>query len=101
MPIRAQCFSCGRIYSLSEETAGKRFNCQDCGQVLQVPSAVGTGVGLSPPPQPARLKLCVVCGKDVSAGARVKDPHGNYFCQACYDEQARAARDPEVLLNDP
>jgi hypothetical protein len=32
----------------------------------------------------------------------VKDPYGNYFCQSCYDQQARAARqDPEQLLNDP
>jgi hypothetical protein len=112
MPIRAQCFSCGRIYSLPDESAGKRFTCPDCGQVFQVPSAMGSGMGLPSPPQPARggaargstagAKRCVVCGNDVATIARVKDPFGNYFCQACYDQQARAARQtPEQLLTDP
>jgi hypothetical protein len=36
-------------------------------------------------------KLCKRCGKDVSQTRRVKDPHGNYYCEPCY-AAAKAAR---------
>jgi hypothetical protein len=59
------------------------------------------------PVPPARQKVCVVCGKDVSQADRIKDPQGNYYCQPCWqasldayqalpsdirDEQAMVAR---------
>ena len=30
-------------------------------------------------------KLCTICGVDVSAVKRVKDRHGNYYCDMCWN----------------
>jgi uncharacterized Zn finger protein (UPF0148 family) len=38
-------------------------------------------------------KVCQVCGTDVSASPRVKDPTGKYFCKPCA-EKAQAAAAP-------
>ena len=33
---------------------------------------------------PTVQKLCCVCGQDVASKKRVKDPRGQYYCEACY-----------------
>lgn len=30
-------------------------------------------------------KICTKCGANVAGKPRVKDPHGHYFCQSCFD----------------
>lgn len=38
MPIKVTC-ECGKGYRLSDDKAGKRFKCRDCGSLVQVPDA--------------------------------------------------------------
>lgn len=56
------------------------------------------------------LKNCVMCGVDCSTKPRVKDPHGRYYCQPCFDSanaknvKTRAATDSgdePFRLDDP
>jgi dienelactone hydrolase len=44
--------------------------------------------------QVSLAKICQVCRKDVTRHKRVKDPNGNYCCEACY-----AARQPGKEAN--
>lgn len=39
-------------------------------------------------------KVCQVCGTDVSASPRVKDPTGKYFCKPCAEKAQAAAPTP-------
>jgi len=45
VPIRSQCESCGKLYSLKDDLAGKKIRCPACKGVIQVPGAAGAGEG--------------------------------------------------------
>lgn len=43
------------------------------------------------------VKVCKLCGKDVSQLKRVKDPKGNYYCEECYVSAANKKQQPVVV----
>jgi hypothetical protein len=44
---------------------------------------------------PAVAKLCTLCGDDVTAKKRLRDPHGKYYCEPC------AKRMPSAHIKGP
>jgi hypothetical protein len=80
MSIGVQCEKCGRRYRVVEDREGTQMTCA-CG----VPVLV----------QGPRYedKLCVACGIDVTHLTRTRDASGNYYCQPCWDEALRLARE--------
>lgn len=38
MAVNADCQGCGRNYRLAENSAGKRFRCKECGEIVEAPS---------------------------------------------------------------
>lgn len=45
MAINVACPSCGRQYSVKDDSAGKRFKCKDCEAVIEVPAGGGGDAG--------------------------------------------------------
>jgi len=89
--INFQC-ECGKSYNVKDEMAGRTGPCQQCGQVITVPSPNPFAVPVPPiqqtPPAPKQL-FCTNCGNTVSeqavacmsCGAR---PTGHKkFCRQC------------------
>jgi hypothetical protein len=79
MSIGVQCEKCGRRYRVLEDREGTQMTC-----------ACGTSVLVAGPRY--EDKLCVACGIDVTHLTRTRDASGNYYCQPCWDEALRLAR---------
>jgi hypothetical protein len=78
----------------------QRLSADACSAYNASPVAIGGDHHEKESRMPA-AKTCVVCGIDVVNVKRVKDPHGNYYCQVCYDarladKRARATGNVEV-----
>jgi hypothetical protein len=76
MAISLQCEQCGKQYQLSDNLAGKRIKCKECGNAINVPGAAGAANAAGP-----IAVACGSCGKQFQvkaelAGKRVK-------CQQC------------------
>lgn len=46
-------------------------------------------------------KVCVMCGEDVAARPRTKDPRGRYFCEPCYASAVARKQSPPALARPP
>lgn len=80
MSIGVQCEKCGRRYRVLEDREGTQMTC-----------ACGTSVLVEGPRY--EDKLCIRCGIDVTHLTRTRDAVGNYYCQPCWDEALRIARE--------
>jgi hypothetical protein len=85
MPIKVSCSSCGSVAQLPDDAAGRRGKCRACGSIVQVPSTSRT------------VKVCVICGTDVTGAKRTKDASGNYFCGPCWTEKLKRIRQRGVV----
>ena len=80
MSIGVQCEKCGRRYRVLEDREGTQMTCA-CGKPVLVAGPRYED------------KLCVSCGIDVTHLTRTRDASGNYYCQPCWDEALRLARE--------
>lgn len=49
----------------------------------------------------AASKVCTKCGIDVAGKPRVKDPHGRYLCQPCFDAVSAAKTESRPAASRP
>jgi phage FluMu protein Com len=83
LTIEFSCQHCGKVLSTSDEKAGRKAKCPQCGEVIVVPAAATADedqfasdddddAGLSPPPLPgaAKMKNCPMCGERIPASAK-------------------------------
>ena len=85
MSITIECPACGKASKVPDSAAGLKGKCNSCGNILRIPSA---------PVQASAIKICCVCGADVTLGKRLKDANGRYYCAACADRLKEAYRVP-------
>jgi len=77
MSTELMCPDCGGVVGATEATeAGPPCTC------FTSVSKSDTAVDLPSPAEPAKPKICVLCGKDVAGHRRVKDSRG-YLCYEC------------------
>ena len=86
MAITVTCPSCGTASQVADAAAGARGSCRACGTSIQVPS---------------RLKVCCMCGADVSGQPRTKDSQGLYYCGPCWSHHQGAVSDADVSDGEP
>ena len=80
MPITVQCGGCRKVYQVDDRFAGKRLNCNACGQAMLIPALVPAGAcdrpaapsALSQPPplSPRALRPATAAATDRPIAAR-------------------------------
>jgi phage FluMu protein Com len=87
LTIEFSCQHCGKALSTSDEKAGRKAKCPQCGEVIQVPALEGAAAGteaededeLEPaPPGERKMENCPMCGESVPASAKK--------CEFCGEE---------------
>jgi predicted RNA-binding Zn-ribbon protein involved in translation (DUF1610 family)/uncharacterized membrane protein len=94
LAIDFTCQHCGKQLSTSEDKAGRKAKCPQCGEVIVVPGApaegAGSGVDAGVPPLPGTggMKNCPMCGESIPRSAKKCD-----FCgEELYESPASAPR---------
>lgn len=101
MTIEFSCQHCGKALSTSDDKAGRKAKCPQCGEVIQVPELETAEMateadeeGLAPPlPGEQRMKNCPMCGERVPASAKKCE-----FCgEELFSEPEATARGHRVI----
>jgi predicted RNA-binding Zn-ribbon protein involved in translation (DUF1610 family) len=102
LTIEFSCDHCGKSLSTSDEKAGRKAKCPQCGEVLVVPALAATDDGFDdddeadgPPPLPGKSakKNCPMCGESIAASAKKCD-----FCgEALYADAPTAKGGIQII----
>ncbi|HLX62919.1 MAG TPA: zinc ribbon domain-containing protein [Planctomycetota bacterium] len=106
MPVTVNC-TCGKVFKVKDELAGRAVTCQVCGRTLTAPMFdAAAPVNFAPPPVPpanyyskppapiAATMQCPACAEDIPANAR--------FCPLCGEvlKDTLSQEDQTALLQD-
>jgi DNA-directed RNA polymerase subunit RPC12/RpoP len=105
LAIEFSCQHCGKQLSTSEDKAGRKAKCPQCGEVIVVPAPAAVDSGFpdvaaddyeeSAPPLPGTggMKNCPMCGESIPRSARKCD-----FCgEQLLEEPGQMARRPRKI----